>query len=124
MKGGPFAQRRGPEYAGCCSHILWPRSLPCRQCVTNFLKYLALSNESPSVAVRCPLAPFMQNSSCEGPRQAAAFELCCARGCCLPGMACADTVIDSVCKRMKSEEGGLVWGSWSNSYLFLWKDYA
>ncbi len=34
---------------------------------------------------------------------------------CMDTRACSDTVIDSVCKRIKPEEGGLVWGSGPNS---------
>jgi hypothetical protein len=69
---------------------------------------------SPSVTVRCPLAPFMQNSPCEGPRRRLQRSNCAApgAGAC---RACSNTVIDSVCKRIKSGEGGLVRGSGPNS---------
>ncbi len=68
---------------------------------------------SPPVTVWCPVAPFMQNSSCEGPRHRLQRSKCAAPG---DGACrkCSDTVIDPVCKRIKSGEGGLAWGSVPN----------
>ncbi len=106
VKGGPFAQRRGPEYAGCCSHILRPRSLPCWQCVANFLKHLALSIGSCAVSAGPIHAKLVVRGSST---QAAAFELCCARGWCLPGML---RYSHRLCMQKDEVRGR---GSWSNS---------
>ena len=83
VKCGPFAQRPGPEYAGCCFHILLSRSVPSWQWVANFSKHLAISTGNCAVSTDPIYAKLVMRGS---PAQAAAFELCCARDLCLPGM--------------------------------------
>ena len=69
---------------------------------------------SPPAIVRCPLAPFMQHSSCEGPWHRLKLPNCAAQGA---GAlrACSDTVRESVCKRIQSQQGWFGWGSGPNS---------